>query len=49
MSIIQRGNTRQACFLGDEDYRLCLDWLQEYADKTGCRIHAYVVMIMSTY
>lgn len=44
MHIIQRGNNRQACFFADEDYRFYLDWLQDYAGKTGCRIHAYVLM-----
>ncbi len=42
--IIQRGNNRQACFFADEDYRRYLDWLAEYATKTGCRVHAYVLM-----
>lgn len=42
--LIQRGNNRQPCFFADEDYRRYLDWLAEYADKTGCRIHAYVLM-----
>lgn len=42
--IIQRGNNRQACFYQDEDYQLFLEWLEEYADKTGCDIHAYVLM-----
>jgi len=44
LHIIQRGNNRQACFYADEDYRKYLDWLQEYAAKTGCLIHAYVLM-----
>jgi hypothetical protein len=42
--IIQRGNNRQACFYADEDYRFYLEWIKEYADKTECRIHAYVLM-----
>jgi len=42
--LIQRGNNRQACFFADEDYRSYLAWLAEYADKTGCRLHAYVLM-----
>lgn len=42
--LIQRGNNRQPCFFADEDYRRYLDWLAEYANKTGCRIHAYVLM-----
>ncbi len=42
--IIQRGNNRQACFYADEDYQIYLQWLKEYADKTECNIHAYVLM-----
>jgi len=42
--IIQRGNNRQVCFVADEDYRFYLDWLGDYASKTGCHIHAYVLM-----
>jgi putative transposase len=42
--LIQRGNNRQACFFADEDYHFYLEWLAEYAGKTGCRIHAYVLM-----
>ncbi len=44
LHIIQRGNNRQACFFADEDYRFYLDWLTEYAGKTGCQVHAYVLM-----
>ncbi|MFZ4536714.1 transposase [Propionivibrio sp.] len=44
MHIIQRGNNRQACFFADEDFLFYLDWLKDYAGKTGCRIHAYVLM-----
>lgn len=44
LHLIQRGNNRQACFVADEDHRFYLDWLGEYAGKTGCRIHAYVLM-----
>jgi putative transposase len=42
--IIQRGNNRQVCFVANEDYRFYLDWLGDYAGKTGCHIHAYVLM-----
>ncbi|HQN64237.1 MAG TPA: transposase [Methylophilus sp.] len=42
--IIQRGNNRQACFYADEDYLSYLEWLKEYAEKTDCKIHAYVLM-----
>lgn len=44
LHLIQRGNNRQACFIADEDHRYYLDWLGEYANKAGCRIHAYVLM-----
>lgn len=44
LHIIQRGNNRQACFYADEDYRFYLDWLREHAAKTGCHVHAYVLM-----
>ncbi len=44
LHLIQRGNNRQACFFADEDYRFYLEWLSEYAGKTGCRIHAYALM-----
>jgi putative transposase len=43
--LVQRGNNRQPCFFADEDYLHYLDWLAEYAGKSGCRIHAYVLMI----
>jgi len=42
--IIQRGNNRSVCFFTDEDYQLYLHLLKEQADKTGCDIHAYVLM-----
>jgi putative transposase len=44
LHLIQRGNNRQICFVADEDYCFYLDWLKQYADKVGCRIHAYVLM-----
>jgi len=44
LHIIQRGNNRQACFYAEEDYGFYLDCLQEYAFKTRCQIHAYVLM-----
>ena len=42
--VIQRGNNRQPCFFGEEDYRRYLEDLAETADKFKCRIHAYVLM-----
>ncbi len=44
LHIIQRGNNRQACFYAEEDYCFYLEWLAEYAGRTGCQIHAYVLM-----
>jgi len=44
LHIIQRGNNRQACFYADEDCRKYLEWLEEYAAKTGCLVNAYVLM-----
>ncbi|HRQ59412.1 MAG TPA: transposase [Azoarcus taiwanensis] len=44
MHIVQRGNNRQPCFFADEDRRCYLDWLEDYALREGCRIHAYVLM-----
>lgn len=42
--IIQRGNNHSVCFYADEDYIKYLEWLKEYADKTSCQIHAFVLM-----
>lgn len=44
LHIIQRGNNRQACFFADEDYVVYLEWLEEYAAKYDCTVHAYVLM-----
>lgn len=44
MHIIQRGNNRQACFYYPADYQRYLNWLQDYASASECRIHAYVLM-----
>ena len=44
LHIIQRGNNRQACFFADDDYHRYLEWLTEYAAKSDCTIHAYVLM-----
>ena len=44
LHLIQRGNNRSACFFADEDYRVYLDWLADYAAKTGVRVHAYALM-----
>ncbi len=44
LHVIQRGNNRQACFFAKDDYLFYLEWLQEYAQRTECAIHAYVLM-----
>lgn len=44
LHLIQRGNNRQPCFFADDDYRVYLGWLNEYARQSDCCIHAYVLM-----
>ena len=44
LHIIQRGNNRDACFFTDSDYLVYLEWLEEAAIKSGCAVHAYVLM-----
>ncbi len=44
LHLIQRGNNRQVCFVADEDFAIYLNWLHQYADETGCRLHAYALM-----
>ncbi len=44
LHIIQRGNNRHVCFHGDDDYLFYLEWLEEYAKKHGCAVHAYTLM-----
>jgi len=44
LHLIQRGNNRQACFFSTADYQTYLNWLQEYAERYSCAIHAYVLM-----
>ena len=42
--VIQRGVNRSACFCDDLDREFYLASLQEAAQATTCRIHAYVLM-----
>ena len=42
--IIQRGNNRSVCFYAEEDYQLYLHYLDEFATKFDCAIHAYALM-----
>lgn len=44
LHIIQRGNNRHNCFFGNSDYLVYLDLLKRSASKTGCAVHAYVLM-----
>ena len=42
--VIQRGNNRGVTFVVEADYAFYLDCLEDAAKKTGCDIHAYVLM-----
>jgi putative transposase len=42
--IIQRGNNREPCFFGVDDYQRYLKVLGEGAEKNGVAVHAYVLM-----
>ncbi len=42
--IIQRGNNRAVCFHAEADYQFYLHYLNEFANKFGCQLHAYVLM-----
>jgi len=42
--VIQRGNNRQACFSGEEDFAAYAHWLEEYSSGCAVAIHAWVFM-----
>jgi putative transposase len=42
--LIQRGNSRSACFFAEEDYRFYPERLADQARKHGCEIHAWCLM-----
>jgi putative transposase len=42
--VVQRGVDRQPCFFTDGDRIRYLDELREICLKSGCRVHAYVLM-----
>ncbi len=44
LHVMQRGNDRQACFLGEADFRFYLSLLGAQAPRARCRVHAYVLM-----
>ena len=44
LHVIQRGHLQAACFFGEEDCVAYLGWLGRYAARSGCSVHAYVLM-----
>lgn len=44
LHIFQQGQYEQQCFFEDRDYRKYLEWMDRYAEDSGCAIHAYVLM-----
>lgn len=40
--IIQRGNSRQTCFIVDDDRRHYLEWLRTATEKYSGFVYAYV-------
>ncbi len=44
MHIVQRGNNKQSCFFAVDDRRRYLDLLKTHSARTGCSVHAYVLM-----
>lgn len=44
LHVIQRGNNRNACFRGDNDYLAYTAHLRQLCAKHACRLHAYCLM-----
>lgn len=44
MHVVQRGHNHAQCFLDNEDFETYLRLLNLALEKTGCRLHAYVLM-----
>lgn len=42
--VMCRGDRREAIFLGDDDRQRFLETLEEVCDRTGFRVHSYVLM-----
>lgn len=42
--LVQRGNNREACFFGPENYQFYLELLRENAKRYGVAVHAWVLM-----
>ena len=47
--IVQRGNNRCTCFVGEEDYAAYAHWLAQGAKKYNIAIHAWVFMTNHTH
>src|SRR3954471_7167052 len=44
LHLVQRGNNRTACFTCDQDRAYFAHLLRRIGERTGCAIHAYVLM-----
>lgn len=42
--VIQRGNNRGVTFVAEEDYAFYLECLEDASVRSGCAVHAYVLM-----
>jgi putative transposase len=42
--IVQRGNNREACFFGAEDYQVYLQLLRDVLPRYGAQLHAFCLM-----
>lgn len=42
--VIQRGNNRQVCFAGEQDFTAYAGWLKDYSKEYQVDIHAWVLM-----
>ena len=42
--LVQRGHNREACFFTNEDFLAYREWLADALKKSGCKLHAYVLM-----
>ena len=47
--VVQRGNNKQVCFIGDDDYAVYLDKLKEYSRRYAVNVHSYVLMTNHTH
>jgi putative transposase len=44
LHIVQRGDNREPCFFGEEDYHGDRHWLGDVLTDTECQLHAYPLM-----